>query len=467
MHAEYYAPMRVKRKMKMQKLNTYLVILILSLISTSLTSCLFNDDDNTTYYSDASISAFSLGTLNKYTKTKSSNTGNDTIVKSTYAGSAYKFTIDQAKHEIYNVDSLPAGTDSLHVLCNITALNGGYVNLKSAISDSLFSYISTDSITFEKNPRTIAVTSNDGNYRTYYTIKLNIHKENSQTMTWGSTYKVDAFANVDRLQTTEWNGNMVVKTVKDGNVTLYTSLLGDGKQWTALTPDTKLSTTACISALGSMLYTTDSTGMACKSVDGIHWETITSDGSNLFGDVFGVSNGKLYLLQQLEGADNAASLISYNISTAAVTAESIYGSDYCPLIAEKYTSLCEVKKNNKLIGTAITGFTTAGAAVLYKGENTAEQQKWMFVNNESDQNIPDNITGAAAYGDYLLTLSDGNLYSSLDCGRSWQQRWYIYAPSAVESNAHIASDSKNTLWIFNPNGYVFRGKYNEISWSNK
>jgi len=450
----------------MQKLNKYLPLLLLSLISFSLTSCLFDDDDNTVYYSDTSISAFSLGTINKYTKTTSSSTGNDTIVKSTYTGSQYKFSINQQTHEIYNVDSLPAGTDSLHVIVNITTKNGGGVYFKSEKSDSLFAYSSTDSISFESNPRTVVIISNDGKYTAKYSVKLNIHKEKEQEMTWDAPYSAPLFTDADRMNATEWNGAMLIKTAKDGNVTLYSSPLSDGKKWTEITPDTKLSAIANISAYNNTLYTTDATGMACKSVDGIHWEAITADGSNLYGYVFGVSNGKLYLLQQLEGAANAASLISYNISTAAVTAESIYGSDDCSLIAEKYISLCEMKKNNKTIGTTIIGATTDGNAVLYKAENTAETQKWMYLTNEAKQNLPEGNVEVVAYGNYLLALSDGKLYTSLDYGRSWQQRWYIYAPSNISSDAHLMADSRGILWIINPNGQIYRGKYNEIAWKN-
>ena len=80
-----------------------------------LASCLSDDtdDSNIVYYGDAAITSFSLGTLNK---TYLYNNG-DTIKKNTDGTdstttvdcSKYKLTIDQLKHEVYNVDSLPAG----------------------------------------------------------------------------------------------------------------------------------------------------------------------------------------------------------------------------------------------------------------------------------------------------------------------------------------------------------------------
>ena len=75
-----------------------------------LISCLESDDD-TTVYGDAAITNFTLGSLNRYVHTKSSKTGNDTIVKSTVTGSAYKMNIDHFGQHIYNQTPLPVGTD--------------------------------------------------------------------------------------------------------------------------------------------------------------------------------------------------------------------------------------------------------------------------------------------------------------------------------------------------------------------
>ena len=68
------------------------VILSFLLMSIAISSCL-DSDENYEYSSDATIRAFGI----------------DTITKGVY----YKFTIDQLKREIYNVDSLPMGADSI------------------------------------------------------------------------------------------------------------------------------------------------------------------------------------------------------------------------------------------------------------------------------------------------------------------------------------------------------------------
>ncbi|MCF0209107.1 MAG: hypothetical protein HUK07_06615 [Bacteroidaceae bacterium] len=441
----------------MRKLHTLLLLMLLAAGSITTSSCLGGDDTNTITYSDCVVSSFSLGTLNRYTHTTSSK-GADSIVKTTVTGSDYKFHIDQQKHEIYNTDSLPSGTDSLHVLCNIAALNGGYVFIKSTQSDSLFTYSSADSISFEKNPRTIAVIANDSKSIAFYTVKLNIHKEQEQKMTWNAPYVVDKLASADRLQAIEWDGQMLVKAVKGNATTLYTTRLGDGKQWNAITPNTTLSTTANIAVCGNMLYTTDNSGNVLKSADGKQWQKVGAQ----TGNVVGVSNNLLYI-------EKSGSLLSYNINTAATTTEQLYDINSYPFAAKSYTSLCEVKSGSKTVGTTIVGSTGTASAVLYKAENTAEAQKWMLLTNETKQTLPNGVDiQAVSYGDYIIALANNKLYSSTDFGRSWQNRYYLYSPSALNITAGqafaFAKDSNGSLWIITKQGQVFRGKYNEASW---
>lgn len=440
---------------KMQKILHTLLLLAFISSSISLTSCLKDDDEDIIRYSDCAITSFSLGTLNKYTKTISSKTGNDTIVKTTITGSAYKFTIDQKKHEIYNVDSLPLGTDSLHVICNIGTKNGGYVNLRSAVSDSIFNYDSKDSISFKWNPRKFLITSNDGKNTATYTVKLNIHKEDAAKMTWNAPYTVSEFTGAEHLQTTEMNGSLFVKVAKGGDVKLYTSAIGNGKTWNAITPDTKLSPTANIAAYGNMLYTTDEVGNICKSVDdGAHWETVGS----LTGKVLGISNKNLYYLS--EGNINA-----YNTIAGTAAAEQYFGISTSPFLADSHISLCEATKSKKVTGTSIIGTTGNNTAVLYKAENTAEQQKWMALSNESGQDLPNSYSEVVPYGEFLLAIAGSKFYTSLDYGRSWQQRYYVHTPTSLNANeeSHLFADSRGILWIIT-NGQVYTGKLNGIAW---
>ena len=153
--------------------------MLLALVLT--TSCL-NSSSESTLYSDAAISSFSLGTLYRYEHVKTS-AGTDTVYKRTLVGSNYKFQIDQVNHRIYNSDSLPLGTDVAHVICSIGSVSNSLITIKDLNSDTVRVYNSTDSIDFT-SPREFYVYSTDGNGYTKYDVRVNAHQQDEYTLTW-------------------------------------------------------------------------------------------------------------------------------------------------------------------------------------------------------------------------------------------------------------------------------------------
>lgn len=149
-----------------------------------LSSCLNSDESDVTLYEDTAITAVTLGTLNRYTYTYSSVTGNDTIIKTTLVGSAYKMTIDHIGRKIYNQTELPLGTDLEHVVIStLTTKNGGLALIKSPTSDTL-SYIgTTDSLDFSI-PRTLRVYSSSGKTYRDYTMTLTASETTGVNFHW-------------------------------------------------------------------------------------------------------------------------------------------------------------------------------------------------------------------------------------------------------------------------------------------
>ena len=149
----------------------------------SLISCLNSSDDSTTYYSDMAIKTFTLGTLNRYLHTTTSD-GRDSIYKSTYTASSYKLNIDQLNHKIYSADSLLPNTDVSRVVCSVTTSNNGVVYVKSMTSDTLTYFISgSDSIDFTQ-PRIFRVFANDGSGSRDYTVSLAVRTMEKGTFIW-------------------------------------------------------------------------------------------------------------------------------------------------------------------------------------------------------------------------------------------------------------------------------------------
>lgn len=149
-----------------------------------LTSCLGSESDTElTDYRDMAITSFTLSTINRYVSTKSTKTGNDTIVKNVLSGTTYAMTIDQLGHQIYNQNPLPQGTDVKHVLCTIGTKNSGVVALKSKTSDSLVWFSTSDSIDFSV-PRVFRVYAIDGSGSRDYTVTLNVSSTQGAAFKW-------------------------------------------------------------------------------------------------------------------------------------------------------------------------------------------------------------------------------------------------------------------------------------------
>ena len=149
----------------------------------SLTSCLNSSDDSTTYYGDMAIKTFTLGTLNRYLHTTTSD-GRDSIYKSTYTATSYKLNIDQLNHKIYSADSLLPNTDISRVVCSVTTANNGIVYVKSMISDTLTYFTSgSDSIDFTQ-PRIFRVYANDGSGSRDYTVSLAVRGQAAGQLLW-------------------------------------------------------------------------------------------------------------------------------------------------------------------------------------------------------------------------------------------------------------------------------------------
>ena len=115
--------------------RSFYYIMMLVAIAVMFNSCL-NGNDDYIYYDDAAIVSFSLSAANVYTNTTSSD-GTTTTTKEELDNGTYKFHIDQLRHEIYNTDSLPMGTDAKHIIVYVAAKSGGSIYVKSMTSDSL------------------------------------------------------------------------------------------------------------------------------------------------------------------------------------------------------------------------------------------------------------------------------------------------------------------------------------------
>ena len=166
------------------KKNLYTIVALLAL-AIGVSSCLGNSDDTeVTAYDDTAIGAFSLQAVNRYVHTTSTS-GEDSVYLSKLTVSQYPFQIDQYQGKIFNTDSLPADCDLKHVLVTATASSySGTIVIKSATSDSLLYYSSSDSIDFS-TVREFRVYNNVASKYRAYQVQINKKKQPaSTTVVW-------------------------------------------------------------------------------------------------------------------------------------------------------------------------------------------------------------------------------------------------------------------------------------------
>lgn len=168
----------------------------LFLAASTFTSCLDNEVTEVTYSADSSIKAFSLGTL-KVKVVGKDKEGNDSIYYNDMDMSVYPFTIDQISRTIENRDSLPIGTDTTKVITNITAdtsyiLYGKKTSKEGEPQDTLWT--NTDSINFAFGPLEFKVMPYDGSKPRPYTVKINVHTQEPDSLVWHSVYNTHTFS---------------------------------------------------------------------------------------------------------------------------------------------------------------------------------------------------------------------------------------------------------------------------------
>lgn len=163
-----------------------------------VTSCLSTDDTEATLYEDVAVTSFYISSADVEHHTLSSKGEDSTYVKANTDVARIKFLIDHYQGKIYNVDSLPYGTNAQKLLCSYsTKSNGTFVmkNLKknddgtTASGDSeddyVWTYVSTtDSIDFSY-PRTVRVYAyTDHEVYREYTLTVNVKKSNDDSKVW-------------------------------------------------------------------------------------------------------------------------------------------------------------------------------------------------------------------------------------------------------------------------------------------
>ena len=435
----------------------------------SLSSCLSSDETTVEYTHDTAITAFSLGSLDRYTKTKA---GKDTLLKANVKGSDYKFYIDQAQRLIYNVDSLPCGVRDTAILATISSKNNSPILLMDINKrDSVAAYYSSsDSINFSK-PRFIRVYSGDYSAYAEYKVTVNVHKELPYEFKWHELAQNNSqLAAFSDLKAVACGDDIYVFGKTAEGTKVLKSAINNGSAWSSIMMDVGLSSDAYQSAvaLDGELYISDG-GKVYASADAATWTKVSENAD--IKQLIGASSKNLYAYTATGIAVSKNQGVSWEAEKLDTDA------DFLPKqnISMNVAGVLSAKdvENVMLLGTRDKALKDTVATTWLRTVDYAnEDGQWNYLEIEKNKSgkMPwlDQVITCAADTGFVALGSNGKWYKSQDAGLTWKQDKMVVLPAKFATDGRFAfcRDKQHYYWIIR-NGYVWRGRFNIDGWRSK
>ena len=444
--------------------------IFLSMLALVLTSC-FNDIDNTASSPYAMLKSFSIGNItSKYPAYTSE--GFDTTVTKTIQGSSYPFSINQVTCEVYNTDSLPFATKVDKVTFSMGLL--GYAKIYVDSLDLFDAFLSTDSIDFT-SPRKVRITSADGEYYRDYTIRVNVHQVNPDSMAW-NRYEAHDIEGVTPLRSLEHDGSMCLFGEKDGQSLLAKTALQGAPLWqqTAIAGLPDNADLATVQPFRGALYVV--------AADGIYTSTNGSEWSLAYGasgmlSIVGTSDndGDGMWVATADELFVTYDGVNYESAGALPAGFPVYGVSI---------SSYAMNHNKGITRYMLVGYTTEamdGDAVVWSKLSTEEN--WTKYENENNPFPCPSLKGLTVvrYDDFLYAFGGAGtaqgqevdafseFYISRDNGITWKAPagFYQRMPADLQGcDVPFAAtvDSNNMIWIVGAgeDPFVFKGIINRL-----
>lgn len=446
-----------------------------------LQSCSNDNSSTVLYYDDTAITSFTLGTLKQLVNTTDDN-GNLTTTYQNLDCSSYKFYIDQATRQIYNVDSLPVGVDPTRIVCTVAAKNGGYMQLRNTESGEYETFSASDSIDFT-SPRRFRVTAQSGAAYLEYDIRVNVHKEKADSFVWRPLLTTNTqIAAMTNLRAVNLDGRMLLFGASGSAGTIMSTQQTDGRTWNKLTtnlPSPSADIAFNIAKQADKLYLYDG-GKLYSTYNATNWtlvgepslrQLIGSDGTRLYaisasGNICASDDeGNTWTEEDM---DNPSSLLpTQDISFLTLPSRTNAADKQLIIIGNR---------NN----------ATDNAAQVWgkmqQSDASAQQQAWAYYPMTSDVRYPaPHLTNlqAVVHGSQLIALGGKAMnqstlktfdafYVSDDYGVTWPADEYLDFPenfSCNEQHFALASDSDNYIWLIcATSGQVWKGRRNKLGW---
>lgn len=451
--------------------SKFLAFIALVAATLSLSSCLNSDETVVEYTNDTAITSFSLGKLGRYTKTTA---GKDTLIADKVNGANYKFYIDQATRQIYNVDSLPTKTRTAAVLATISSKNSSPIfimhkNCPEKI-DSAKYYSSTDSIDFSQ-PRMVRVYNNSLNAYVTYTVKVNVHQQEGNEFNWQAKAQFnEQLAALSDLKVLALGSHIYVFGKTLGGMKIYKSAASDGNNWTEVTANQAFAAADYQNAvqMGDQLYIL-SDGKVYASADAATWNQVGEDSQ--LKQLVGASSKYLYAF--------TATGIAVSKDNGATWAAQKLDADLSLLptqnLSMNVSTIASVKtvENVLLLGTRDASYGDTIATLwnhVADYSDNAPESAWNYIEYDSLQSgkmpMMDQVLVCGADSGFVALDSNGKWYKSKTNGLTWGVDSLVTMPagfSAATQRFGFCRDKDKFYWVVR-NGSVWKGRFNKDGW---
>ena len=467
--------MRARKNMRNR---WHLLLLTLSFL---ILSC--SKDDGATAYNDyCYIKSVTLGTVKRTIEKRDRKDRTIIIntISTTFSGSAFAMTIDQRNNIIENRDSLPYGSQLSAVLATIN-FDGSMVSYREKGSESGWTaYNSTDSLNLTK-PLELYTVSNDNQSHRIYTFKVNVHKQEGDSLYWDMCEnEVAPLSDMIDMKAFILDNKLMVLGEKTSGIILAERSGVEAQGSWEESATTGLPLTADLQTLhqyAGTLYLSTSEGNILSSTDARTWQQVGSPHTAALTLVektadyfYAISENKL-----LRSADAIDWSHEEKLDTKA---------DSLPAYGIRALTMQQANGNSRIVMVGQNN-DYPNNVVWNKMWNQCELEmdaEWYYFPFSSDNKIPCPRLGflnllpydgkCIAFGGVSADNKHKALdlmYISEDYGITWRPSSDLHLPIELEGiEGCIAStvDKNNYIWIIT-NAQVWRGRLNRLGFAQQ
>lgn len=449
--------------------------LLIALLTGFMYSCKNNLDFN--LGNDCVITGFTLGEMQRTMHTTDSKGEDSTYIIRFQAGKEFPMTIDQISNKIYNLDSLPYGTNPKNALVSISSIGSIAYALAGQPEPKWTIYSSSDSIDFS-HPLVFRVASNEESGIREYEVKINIHQVDGEQFVWHKVAENVPLESMEVSKAIFWKGQIMVYSQKHGE-TFLTTPLADNRWEQAVLDDCKTAIVRSLVQNGTYLFMNTTDGKILKSEDGHSWtETQPQE------DIKQLFSGNKYGIYA-----RTASGIAHSTDHGKTWNDNPTDTEAAWLPDRELTGISYTLDNGNE-QTLLAGNRTPGS---FAADTTAQiwstltlkngtHKPWIYYTQTPENKyFCPNLANLELlyYNNSILAMGGETLngagiayqyfYTSKDQGITWKKEEQITLPKEIAGTRQYATattDQEHFIWLFCGNK-LWKGRLNKLGFERQ